>query len=708
MTRTAPPATGASTPDAPAPPVRPIRVTGVYLVAGTGVLLLAMVHLTQGTSTVDVGDLLRLLVGAGEERTVDVLLASRLPRMLAGVVVGLALGVAGAALQSIARNPLASPDTLAVNAGAHLAVVLSAALGLSIAGTGFLGGLAALGTAFLGGLIAAALVLLLSAGGATGPTRLILAGTAIMLALQSLTFLFLLLYEQETHGLFAWGNGSLVQTDLSAVLRLAPVIALGILGCWLLGYRLDILALGDDTAAVTGVPVARTRVTAVLLAVLLAAAAVTLVGPLGFVGLSAPAIARLVATRIPGLGRHRLLFPLAGLTGVLIVLAADIAVRAALGGQAGVDIPTGVVTTILGAAVLVWLARRLRDSGPTRRQATGHTGALRSTRGHQAVLACCVLLVGAALVAGMLLGDTMVLTGDVANWLADRTGTALTFVLDQRYPRVLGALLAGAALAVAGTTVQAVCRNPLAEPGIIGITAGAGLGAVALITFLPVAGTWTMTAVAGTTAVLTFALVYGLSWRGGLDSDRLVLIGIGTWMGANAVITFLIVAFDPWNTAKALTWLSGSTYGRTAEQILPVGLALLVLTPVIVAARRELDLLALDDDTPRVLGVRLEPARIVALTAAALLTATAVSAVGVIGFVGLVAPHITRALVGARHSRVLPIAALIGALLVSAADTIGRTVIAPAQIPAGLLIALIGTPYFVWLLWRTRLSANGR
>ncbi|TQJ00550.1 iron ABC transporter permease [Amycolatopsis cihanbeyliensis] len=704
MTRTLPPATGASTAGAPAsPPTRPIRVTGVYLVAGTAVLLLAAVHLTQGTSTVDVGDLLRLLIGAGDQHAADVLVASRLPRMLAAVLVGIALGVAGAALQSIARNPLASPDTLAVNAGAHLAVVLSAAFGLAVAGTGFLGGLAALGTAFLGGLVAAGLVLLLSAGGATGPTRLILAGTAIMLALQSLTFLFLLLYEEETHGLFAWGNGSLVQTDLSAVLRLAPVIALGILGCWLLGHRLDILALGDDPAAVTGVPVARTRLTAVLLAVLLAAAAVTLVGPLGFVGLSAPAIARLVATRVPGLARHRLLFPLAGLTGVLIVLAADIAVRAALGGQAGVDIPTGVVTTILGAVVLVWLARRLRDSGPTRQPPTGHVGALRSTRGHLAVLAGCVVLVGAALIAGMLLGDTMVLTGDLANWLADRTGTALTFVLDQRYPRVLGALLAGAALAVAGSTVQAVCRNPLAEPGIIGITAGAGVGAVALITFLPGVGTWTMTGVAGTAALITFAVVYGLSWRGGLNSDRLVLIGIGTWMGANAVTTFLIVAFDPWNTAKALTWLSGSTYGRTAEQILPVALALLVLTPVIVAARRELDLLTLDDDTPRILGVRLEPARLVALTAAALLTATAVSAVGVIGFVGLVAPHLTRALVGARHTRILPVAALLGALLVSAADTVGRTVIAPAQIPAGLLTALIGTPYFIWLLWRTRL-----
>ena len=257
-------------------------------------------------------------------------------------------------------------------------------------------------------------------------------------------------------------------------------------------------------------------------------------------------------------------------------------------------------------------------------------------------------------------------------------------------------------MAVAGTTFQAVCRNPLAEPGILGITAGAGLGAVSLLTFVPLAGVWAASGVAGVGAMLAFVLVYGVARRGGLSSGRLVLIGFGAWQGGMAVITFLIVAFDPWNTGEALTWLSGSTYGRTAMQVLPVAIALLVLTPAVVAARRELDLLALDDDTPRVLGVRLERTRLVALGAAALLTSTAVSAVGVIGFVGLVAPHAARALVGGRHSRVLPVAALLGAALVSIADTVGRTVIAPAQVPAGLVTAMIGTPYFVWLLWHSR------
>ncbi|MFG1764666.1 iron ABC transporter permease [Micromonospora parva] len=684
----------------PAPGGRPVapRVAGVFVAAVLLLLVVAAVHLTQGTSNVGALDLLRLATGADDEAA-RVLIASRLPRLLAGLAIGVALGFAGAALQSIARNPLASPDTLAVNAGAHLAIVSFAAFGVSLPA------LPAGGLAFCGGLAAAGLVMAMSSGGQAGTTRLILAGSATALALGSVTTLLLLLFEQATIGLFAWGNGSLVQSDLTSLTQLAPVIVGAVVVLVLLGHRLDILALGDDTATVLGLDVRRTRVTVLVLAVLLSATAVTLTGPVGFVGLCAPVIVRLLAPVVPGVHRHRVLLPLSGIAGVIIVLGSDVLLRAVLGGQAGVDIPTGVVTTVLGAAILIWLARRHRDAGPTRRPPGGHA-AVRSAAFHRGVVAVTAVLTVAAVTVGMLAGDTWVLLGDVLNWVNGSTGPAYTFVLDQRWPRVAAAVLAGAALAIAGTTVQAVCRNPLAEPGILGITAGAGLGAVGLLTFVPLAGVWAVSGVAGLGAMVAFALVYGLAWRGGLSSDRLVLIGFGAWQGGLAVITYLVVAFDPWNTGKALTWLSGSTYGRMPAQVLPVLIALLVFTPAVVAARRELDLMTLDDDTPRVLGVRLERTRLIALGAAALLTSTAVSAVGVIGFVGLVAPHAARALVGGRHSRVLPVAALLGAALVSIADTLGRTVIAPAQIPAGLVTAMIGTPYFIWLLWRSRAVTN--
>ncbi|MER7498681.1 iron ABC transporter permease [Nonomuraea pusilla] len=682
-------------PIAPMTPLRGLGVAGAFALAAAAVALLSTVHLTQGTSTVGVADLLRSVLGGGDPDALSVLVASRLPRLLGGVTVGAALGTAGTLLQSVARNPLASPDTLAVSQGAYLAVVAASASGVTLPA------LPSGGLSFLGGLAAAALVLAVSAGGRAGTTRLILAGSAATLALGSLATLLMILFEEQTTGLFSWGNGSLAQSDLVAVTQMGPVVLLALGAAMSLGPRLDILGLGDDTASVLGVDVRDLRLLATLLAVLLSAAAVTVAGPIGFVGLCAPVIVRLLGRIMPGLNRHRVMLPLSALAGVIIMLAADILLRAALGGQAGVEVPPGVVTTVIGASVLMWLARRHRDAGPAR-QPPGVRAAHRSrTRFLSVLLACAALTAGAAL-GGLLLGDTMVLGGDVANWLRGSTGTALTYVLDQRYPRVLAALLAGAALAVAGTTVQAVCRNPLAEPSVLGITAGAGAGAIGLLTFVPLAGIGMLSLAAGAGAFVAFALVHLLAWKGGLSSDRLVLMGVGTQALFTAVTVLIIVRSDPWNTAKALTWLSGSTYGRVPLQLLPVAVALLLFLPAAFLLRRDLDLLSLDEQTPRILGVPLEPVRLAALAGAVLLASTAVGAVGVVGFVGLVAPHAARALVGGVHARVLPVAALLGALLVTVADALGRTVIAPAQIPAGLVTALIGTPYFVWLLWRSR------
>ncbi|SER26711.1 iron ABC transporter permease [Lentzea albida] len=664
-------------------------VTAASLVV---IVLLAAVHLTQGTADTGVLDVLRALVGAGDEQTYAVLTGSRVPRLLTALLLGVALGVAGAGMQSVARNPLAAPDTLAVNAGAYLAVVTVSAFGLTLPT------LPAGATAFVGALAAAAVVLGLSGAGSATP-RLVLIGSAVTLALQSITILLLLTYEQETSGLFAWGSGSLSVANLDATAQMAPIVLAATIALVAMGRSLDVLALGDDNATVVGLKVRRTRVGAVLLTVALTAAAVTVAGPVGFVGLCAPVITRLLMSRE---GRHRVLLPLSGLLGVVLVLGADVLLRAAMGSAEALRVPTGVITTVVGAVVLVWLARRSRPGGTRRQPPAGRVGVAGSRRRLVVTGVAVVVLLVAAPVVGMLFGDRLVLLGDLANWVSGRTGTALTFVLDQRLPRVLAAMTAGAALAVSGCGIQSVSRNPLAEPGLLGITAGAGLGAISLITFVPLAGAWQIAGAAGAGALVAFVLVYGLAWRSGLDSDRLVIIGIGLWSGGMALITLMIVTSDPWNMAKALTWLSGSTYGRTLDQVVPGLIALAVLTPLLWSRHRELDLHGIDDDTPRILGMPLERSRVVILAACGVLAATAVAAIGVVAFVGLVAPHLARSLVGGRHARVIPVAAAIGAILVSAADTLGRTVIAPAQVPAGLVIALVGTPYFVLVLWRSR------
>jgi ferric hydroxamate transport system permease protein len=682
-------------------PVAPARArTSRLLVLVTGLLGLglagALVHLTQGTSAVDAGDVLGLLFGGTAEGTADIVVEARLPRLFAAVLVGAALAVAGAVLQSISRNIMASPDTLAVNAGAHLSIVAVAAFGVSLPLVG------AAGVAFLGGLGAAALVLLLSGGGGTGSARLVLAGTATALAMIALTTTLLLLFAQETRGLFAWGEGSLDQNGLAGVRTFAPLVAAVLVVLLVMARRLDLVHVGDDHARALGVSVTRVRVWAVVLAVLLAAAAVVLAGPIGFVGLAAPALVRLLASAVPRLHRHVVLLPVAALAGAVLMISADVLLRALVGAQTALEVPTGVVTTIFGAIFLVVLARTLRVSGSAGEPpaATTRTG-LEPSR-YRLLLVVTVLVTVGVVVGGVLVGDAKLLLGDLANWVTGQAGPIVSGVMDNRLPRVVAAVLAGASLALAGVVIQNVSRNPLAEPGILGVTGGSGLGAIVVITLVPMSGFWLQAGAAGLGAALAAALVFATAAKRGFASDNLVLIGFGVWAGTTALIALLITLTDPWNESKALTWLSGSTYGRTFEHLVPMLVAILVTVPVLWYLREVLDLLSLDEETPRLLGIGVPPARLVLLVCAVLLTGAAVAGVGVVGFVGLVAPHAARALVGRRSARVLPVAALLGGTLVCLADLIGRSVIAPAQLPAGLVTALVGTPYFLWLLHRSR------
>ncbi|MFJ1648300.1 iron ABC transporter permease [Streptomyces sp. NPDC088258] len=698
-----------STPRIPAPGGRPLphadRGSGPTGVAVLALLLVVTVlvgmwHLTQGTSGVGFGDLVRYLAGdrenTGGAPVGEILTGSRMPRLFAGIAVGFALGSAGALLQSVTRNALASPDTLAVTAGAYFTLSLVAALGLAVP-------LWASGAvAFAGGLLAAALVLALAgrAAGTTG-TRLILAGSAIALALDSATAMLLILFRQNTTGLFAWGSGSLAQLNIDASVRAFPLVVIVLCVALALSRKLDVMSLGDDTASTLGVPIRTTRVAAVLCAVLLTSTAVTLAGPIAFVGLAAPVLTRLIAGRVRALHRHLFLVPASGLFGALLILLADAALRAVQGADGAAAIPTGVPTALLGAVVIVVLALRLRDTGQLRQPPPARVGA-RSRRAFLLVVLGTAALLAVAVLVAVLAGSLWLRTGDLALWVRGSAPDLIGQALDDRIPRVVAAVLAGAALGLAGCAVQSAVRNPLAEPGVLGITAGAGLGAASVVTSDLPGGRPLLIVAAVVTGLVTFAVIALLAWRGGFQPDRFVLIGIGCGYGLSSVTTFLLLRADPWNTPRIFTWLSGTTYGRTLPDVVPVAVALALALPILLAMRRQLDLLAVDEDTPRVVGVKPERTRFAALTIAAVLAAVSVIAVGVVGFVGLVAPHLARSLVGARHSRAIPVAMLLGGVLVCVADTLGRTVVAPAQMPAGLMIALVGAPYFVWVLRQSR------
>ncbi|MFJ8537954.1 iron ABC transporter permease [Streptomyces sp. NPDC093591] len=682
-----------ATPPATRPSAATSR-TGAAAVTAALLLLvtaLAVVDITQGTAAVGAPEVFKALTGRADPDDASVVIASRLPRMTAGLLVGAVLGMAGAALQSVSRNVLASPDTLAVNAGSYLSLGLVAATGVSLPL------LASSGVAFAGGLAAAAVVLGLSGLGA-GTVRLVLAGSALTLGLTAVTEGLLLLFPQQTEGLYQWNQGSIAQNGFGGVLQMAPIGLAGLAGLLLIARRVDVLGLGDDAARGLGVPVRATRITAVVLAALLSTAAVTLAGPIGFVGLCAPALVRPLARRFRAFTRTRSSLPVVALTGAALVLGSDVLLRAVVPADTAVAVPTGVVTSLVGAVFLIVMATRVRDTAgaaPDRLRIRSRAVFLITT----AVLVA--VLVGVT-IAAVLLGDSKLLLGDVANWAQGQAGQTVTFVLDTRVPRVLAALLAGAALALAGTLVQAVTRNPLAEPGILGVSGGAALGAVLLVTTVPSVGSWGVAGAAFAGAALSSVLVFGLAARGGFQQNRLVLVGFGVATGAAALISLLIILTDPFNATKALTWLSGSTYGRTLPDVAPLAAVLAIGVTATALRRTELDLVSLDEDTPRLLGLNLARGRLAFLALAVLLSATAVAAAGTIGFVGLVAPHAARALVGRQHARVVPVAVLLGAVLVCTADLVGRTVIAPAQLGAGLMTAVIGTPYFLCLLVRSR------
>jgi iron complex transport system permease protein len=273
-------------------------------------------------------------------------------------------------------------------------------------------------------------------------------------------------------------------------------------------------------------------------------------------------------------------------------------------------------------------------------------------------------------------------------------------VRDFELPRILIAWLAGGSLAIAGAVVQGVIRNPLASPDVIGVTKGAGLAVVVVLLAYPSAAVSYLPVAAFVGGVAAMAIVYVLAYRGGTTPVRLALVGIAVSAMFESVIRYVMIDKQQ-AVGTALVWLTGSLAHvdmTTVWEFLPW---VLVLVPLCVFSALKLDLLGLGDDLASGLGVAVERTRRITLLIAVLLASATVAVMGTIAFVGLIAPHIARRLVGSRHAVLLPASAGIGALLVLVADAIGRGIHPPVEIPAGMITALIGAPYFVYLLARS-------
>lgn len=275
-------------------------------------------------------------------------------------------------------------------------------------------------------------------------------------------------------------------------------------------------------------------------------------------------------------------------------------------------------------------------------------------------------------------------------------------VLELRLPRILTAALTGAMFAASGTLLQGVIRNPLAAPDVIGVNAGAALAAVLVLLVLPASPSWLLPWGAFAGAWVGFALTYLLSrMNGQVSPNRLALVGIAVGAALGSAEQLILVR-APDGVGQALTFLSGTIYGADYIRFYRLLPWAAVLLPLALLLSRYANLLNLGDDNAISLGVRLERMRLILLTLAVGLAAAAVTGAGLLGFVGLVAPHMARLMVGPQHQNSLPVSMLLGALLVIGADTLGRSILPPIEIPAGLLTTLIGAPYFLYLLKKNR------
>ncbi|MFS0645302.1 FecCD family ABC transporter permease [Siminovitchia sp. 179-K 8D1 HS] len=307
-----------------------------------------------------------------------------------------------------------------------------------------------------------------------------------------------------------------------------------------------------------------------------------------------------------------------------------------------------------------------------------------------------IVLLMIALIYSVNTGSINVSFGELINGLITGTNGDVQVIRDLRLPRIIIAVFAGAALSVSGVLLQAVMKNPLAEPGIIGVSSGAGFMAMLLVAIFPTLYFY-MPLFAFLGGALAFFLVYSISWKSGLDPLRMILIGVAI----NAIFTSLSQTFNyrgSYTTAmvqEVTTSTLAMKKWSDVEIMVIYGTIGLILALIVYAW---CNYLALEDKTAKSLGFNVNLARFVISAIAVLLASVATATAGLFVFVGLLVPHIGRILVGTDHKVLIPFSALLGALFILLSDTLGRTLIAPNEIPASIIMALIGGPFLIFLL----------
>ncbi|PBI81886.1 Fe3+-hydroxamate ABC transporter permease FhuB [Rahnella victoriana] len=601
---------------------------------------------------------------------------SLLPRVAVALLAGAGLGLVGLLFQQVLRNPLAEPATLGVSAGAQLGLTVATLWALP-------GGMITQQfAAMTGAVVIGALVFGIAWGKRMSPVTLILAGLVLGLYCGAVNGLIGIFNYQNLQSLYMWSSGALNQQDWDVANFLLPRLIIVWLLAFLLQRPMTLLGLDDGVAKNLGLGLSAARLAVLTLAILMSAQLVNAVGIIGFIGLFAPLLAKMLgARRLPA----RLI--LAPVIGALLLWLTDQVMQFIT--PFWMEIPTGAATALVGAPLLLWLLPRLRNNmTPPPMDQGDHVPDERQHLVRWVSLAVAVLFLGlmVALMAGR----------NATGW-SWSTGADLQALLPWRLPRVLAALAAGVMLASSGVLIQKLTGNAMASPEVLGISSGAATGVVVMMFIVPGdAFVWLLPA-GSAGAALTLLVIMVTSGLRSFSAERMLLTGIALSTAFTTLMTLLLASGDP-RMGGLLTWLSGSTYSVTAATAWRT-LALAAVTMMIVPfCRRWINILPLGSVTARSVGLALTPTRVAILLLAAVMTAAATLTVGPLSFVGLMAPHMAR-MMGFR--RAIPqwmVASVLGGLLMVFADWCGRMIIFPDQIPAGLLATFIGAPYFIYLL----------
>lgn len=603
---------------------------------------------------------------------------SWLPRLAICLLAGAALGLAGTLMQQVLRNPLASPTTLGVASGAQLALMMVTLLAPSwlLIGREWV--------AMAGGSLAMGLVFALAWRRQLNPVVIVFAGLVINLYLAAISMGLLLFFQEELKGLLVWGSGSLAQNSWSGVGYLLPRLLLAAMLAVVLVRPLAVLELDDASARSLGVSLKHLRFAGLGLAVFITACVVSVVGLIGFIGLAAPAMVRLLGVRKLA---QRLLW--APILGALLLAATDLLLQT-LSRFWPVLIPTGAMTALLGAPLLLWLIPRLgiKQSAPKANSSLQLARHPAPTR----LVGLMVLGLAAAVIASLLFGQGM----DGWGWPSWLRWQAQ---LEWRLPRTLAAGAAGVLLALAGTLLQRVSNNPMASPELLGVSGGTFMGVIAAALLLPALPLPMMLLGGLVGAFACLLLLVLINRRNGFQPERILLSGIAI-TALFEPLQAIALANGDLRVQQLLSWMSGSTYYVTQ----PVALALVVLALLMLAAcllvSRWLDLMPMGPAVATALGIRLSRAQLTILLLVAVLTASATMVIGPLSFAGLLAPHLARLMGLVRARWHLLGAAGSGALLMVSADWIGQQILFPQEVPVGLVSTLLGGAYFMWCLRR--------